>query len=47
MKKNGMRPVPPREILNQEFLQSLGLTANALAKAIGLRPQPDHGDSEG
>jgi len=31
MKKNGMRPVPPGEILNEEFLKPLGLTANALA----------------
>jgi plasmid maintenance system antidote protein VapI len=38
MKKNGMRPVPPVEILNEEFLKPLGLTANALAKAIGCRP---------
>ena len=38
MKKNGMRPVPPGEILNEEFLQPLGLTANALAKAIGVPP---------
>ena len=37
MKKNGMRPVPPGEILNEEFLKPLGLTANALAKAIGCR----------
>lgn len=29
MKKNGMRPVPPGEILNEEFLKPLGLTANA------------------
>jgi antitoxin HigA-1 len=36
MKKNGMRPVPPGEILNEEFLKPLGLTANALAKAIGV-----------
>jgi addiction module HigA family antidote len=34
MKKNEMRPVPPGEILNEEFLKPLGLTANALAKAI-------------
>ncbi len=46
MKKNGMRPVPPGEILNEEFLKPLGLTANALAKAIGGAAQPDHGDSE-
>src|SRR5258705_12076062 len=36
MKKNGMRPVPPGEILNEEFLKPLRLTANALAKAIGV-----------
>ena len=30
MKKNGMRPVPPGEVLNEEFLKPLGLTANAL-----------------
>ena len=36
MKKNGIRPVPPGEILNEEFLKPLGLTANALAKAIRL-----------
>ena len=36
MKRNGMRPVPPGEILNEEFLKPLGLTANALAKAIGV-----------
>jgi addiction module HigA family antidote len=29
-----MRPVPPGEILKEEFLKPLGLTANALAKAI-------------
>ena len=38
MKKNGMRPVPPGEILNEEFLKPLGMTANALAKAIGVPP---------
>jgi hypothetical protein len=26
MKKNGMRPVPPGEILNEEFLKPLGLS---------------------
>ena len=31
-----MRPVPPGEILREEFLKPLGLTANALAKAIGV-----------
>ncbi len=38
MKKNGMGPVPPGEILHEEFLKPLGLTANALAKAIGVAP---------
>ncbi len=38
MKKNGMRPVPPGEILNEEFLKPLGMTANGLAKAIGVPP---------
>ena len=38
MKKNGMRPVPPGEVLNEEFLKPLGLTANALAKAIRVPP---------
>jgi addiction module HigA family antidote len=38
MKKNGMRPVPPGEILKEEFLKPLSMTANALAKAIGVRP---------
>lgn len=38
MKKNGMRPVPPGEFLNEEFLMPLNLTANALAKAISVPP---------
>ena len=38
MKKNGMRPVPPGVILNEEFLKPLRLTANALAKAIAVPP---------
>ena len=38
MKKNGMRPVPPGEVLNEDFLKPLGLTANALEKAIGVPP---------
>jgi addiction module HigA family antidote len=36
MRKNGMRPVPPGEILKEEFLKPLGLNANALAKALGV-----------
>ena len=31
-----MRPVPPGEILKEEFMKPLGLTANALAKAISV-----------
>ncbi len=38
MRKNGMRPVPPGEILKEEFLKPLGLTASALAKAIEVPP---------
>ena len=38
MKKNGMRPVPSGEILNEEFLKPLGLTANVLAKRSGVPP---------
>ena len=33
--RNGMRPVHPREILGEE-LQELGLSANALAKALDV-----------
>jgi len=33
-----MRPVPPGEILSEEFLKPIGITANALAKAIGVPP---------
>ncbi|MBI4385077.1 MAG: HigA family addiction module antidote protein [Nitrospinae bacterium] len=36
MKKNGMRPAPPGEILKEEFLKPLSLSANALAKALGV-----------
>jgi plasmid maintenance system antidote protein VapI len=37
MTRNGMRPVPPGEILSEDFLKPLGLTANALAKLLGCR----------
>ena len=33
--KNGMRPVHPGEILREE-LEELGLTANAMAKAMAV-----------
>jgi addiction module HigA family antidote len=36
--KNGMRPVHPGEILREEYLVPLGMTANALAKALSLTP---------
>jgi addiction module HigA family antidote len=34
--KNNMRPVHPGEILREEFLMPLGLSANRLAQAIGV-----------
>lgn len=34
MFKNGMRPVHPGEILREEYLKPLGLSAAALAKAL-------------
>jgi len=39
MPKNGMRPIHPGEILREEYLQPLGLTANALAIALRV-PAP-------
>lgn len=36
--KNGMRPVRPGEVLSEEYLKPLGMSANALAKA--LHPSP-------
>jgi antitoxin HigA-1 len=32
--KNGMRPVHPGEILREDYLKPLGLSANALAKLL-------------
>ena len=32
MKKNGMRPVPPGEVLNEEFLKPLGLDGKRARK---------------
>jgi len=34
MTKNGMRPIHPGEILKEEYLEPLGMSANALAKAL-------------
>lgn len=39
MVKSGMRPVHPGEVLREEFLVPLGLSANALAKALHV-PAP-------
>ena len=36
MFKNGMRPIHPGEILREEYLVPLGLSANALARALGV-----------
>ena len=37
--KNGMRPVHPGEVIREEFMVPLGLSANALAKALNV-PAP-------
>lgn len=34
MQKNGMRPVHPGEVLKEEYLEPLGITAAALARAL-------------
>jgi addiction module HigA family antidote len=39
MFKNGMRPVHPGEVLQVDFLKPLGMSANALAKALHV-PTP-------
>jgi len=39
MFKNGMRPVHPGEVLKEDYLIALGLSANALAKALHV-PAP-------
>lgn len=36
--KNGMPPLHPGEMLNEEFLKPKHLSANALARAIGVPP---------
>jgi addiction module HigA family antidote len=38
MTKNGMRPVHPGEILREEYMVPLGLSATALAHALGVTP---------
>lgn len=39
MFRNGMRPVHPGEVLREDFLAALGMSANALAKALNV-PAP-------
>ena len=39
MLKNGMRPVHPGEVLQEDFLKPLGMSANALAMALRV-PAP-------
>lgn len=39
MFKNGMQPVHPGEILREDFLAELGMSANALSKALKV-PAP-------
>jgi addiction module HigA family antidote len=36
MTKKGMRPIHPGEILREEYLVELGMSANALAAALGV-----------
>ena len=36
MFKNAMRPIHPGEILREDFLKPLGMSANALAKALNV-----------
>ncbi len=38
MVKSGMRPVHPGEILREEYMSPMGLSANALARALGVTP---------
>ncbi|MCH4247589.1 MAG: HigA family addiction module antitoxin [Acinetobacter populi] len=38
MIKNGMRPIHPGEILREDYLVPLDMSANALAKALGVTP---------
>lgn len=39
MFKNAMRPIHPGEILREDFLKPLGMSANALARALAV-PAP-------
>ena len=39
MTRTKLKNVHPGEVLDQEFLQQLGLSQNALARAIGVPPR--------
>jgi len=36
--RNRMRPIHPGEILREEYLLPLGMSANSLARALGVTP---------
>ncbi len=38
MSKNRMRPIHPGEILREEYLVPLGISANSLARALKVTP---------
>ena len=38
MTNNGMRPIHPGEILREEYLDPLGMSVNALSKALHVTP---------
>jgi antitoxin HigA-1 len=38
MMKNCMRPIHPGEILREEYMAPLGISANGLARALGVTP---------
>ena len=40
MVSNGIRPIHPGEILRHDVLEELGLSANALAKALPVPTNP-------
>src|SRR5260370_23959408 len=42
-RKNGLPPVHPGEIINEDILPSVGLSVTAAAKALGVSRQMLHG----
>ncbi len=38
MLKNGMRPIHPGEVLREDYLAPLDMSANALANKLGVTP---------